>query len=58
MNLRLASSSVYDQLFGLLNSQQYGKAIEVVKRLVVTADVVWENFRPGVLDRLGLGFDS
>jgi CoA:oxalate CoA-transferase len=30
---------------------------EVFKRLVRTADVVVENFRPGVMDRLGVGFD-
>jgi formyl-CoA transferase len=29
---------------------------EVFRRLVRTADVVVENFRPGVMDRLGVGF--
>lgn len=29
---------------------------EIFKRLVATADVVVENFRPGVMDRLGIGW--
>jgi CoA:oxalate CoA-transferase len=33
-----------------------GKAL--VKRLVREADVVTENFRPGTMDRLGLGYDA
>jgi crotonobetainyl-CoA:carnitine CoA-transferase CaiB-like acyl-CoA transferase len=33
------------------------EAVEVVKRLTAEADVVWENFRPGVMDKLGLGYD-
>ena len=33
------------------------EAVEVVMRLVVDADVVWENFRGGVMDRLGLGYE-
>jgi crotonobetainyl-CoA:carnitine CoA-transferase CaiB-like acyl-CoA transferase len=32
--------------------------LEVARRLAETADVVVENFRPGVLDRFGLGFDT
>ena len=34
------------------------KAIEAVKRLVATADVVIENFRPGVMDNLGIGYET
>jgi crotonobetainyl-CoA:carnitine CoA-transferase CaiB-like acyl-CoA transferase len=31
-------------------------AVEIVKRLVANADVVMENFRAGVMDRLGIGY--
>ena len=33
-----------------------GKAI--ARRLVESADIVAENFRPGVMDKLGLGYDA
>jgi len=34
------------------------EAVEIIKRLVKDADIVWENFRPGVMDRLGIGYDT
>jgi alpha-methylacyl-CoA racemase len=33
------------------------QGVEVIKRLVATADAVVESFRPGVMDRLGLGYE-
>ena len=32
--------------------------IEVVRRLIATADIVVENFSPGVMDRKGLSYDE
>ncbi|MBG06085.1 MAG: CoA transferase [Rhodospirillaceae bacterium] len=34
------------------------EAVEIVKRLVKDADIVMENYRPGVMDRLGIGYDA
>jgi crotonobetainyl-CoA:carnitine CoA-transferase CaiB-like acyl-CoA transferase len=31
---------------------------EIILRLVKSCDVVYENFRPGAMDRLGLGYDD
>jgi crotonobetainyl-CoA:carnitine CoA-transferase CaiB-like acyl-CoA transferase len=33
-------------------------AVAIIKRLAADADVVMENFRPGVMDRLGIGYDD
>ena len=32
------------------------EAVEIVKRLAKTADVVMENYRPGVMEKLGIGW--
>jgi len=37
---------------------KHPKAIAVVERLVARSDVLLENFRPGTMDRLGLGYDE
>src|SRR4029077_9135388 len=34
------------------------QAVEAVRRLVATADVVVENFRPGVMHRFGLDYEA
>jgi crotonobetainyl-CoA:carnitine CoA-transferase CaiB-like acyl-CoA transferase len=51
--------------FMILNRNKRGMAVnlktpgglEVVKKLLATADVVTENYRKGTLEKLGLGFD-
>ena len=34
------------------------QGIEIARRLIASADVVTENFRPGVMERLGLGYEQ
>jgi crotonobetainyl-CoA:carnitine CoA-transferase CaiB-like acyl-CoA transferase len=37
---------------------QKNEGKQIVKRLLATADVLTENFRPGALDKLGFSFDA
>lgn len=34
------------------------EAVDIASRLIESADIIVENFRPGVLDRLGLGYED
>ena len=56
----------HSRYFGQLNAGKrslvldlkHPEAIALVRRLVTEADVLLENFRPGVMQRLGLGCDT
>jgi len=56
MNPPFASSNRSKRSFGVNLKQEAGRAI--VRRLVETCDVVVENSAPGVLERLGFGYDA
>ncbi|MBI2886352.1 MAG: CoA transferase [Chloroflexi bacterium] len=43
---------------GLTLDLKHPKAIELAKRLAAKVDIFVENFRPGVMPRLGLGYDD
>ncbi len=34
------------------------RGIEIIKRLIAKSDVVYENFRPNVMNRLGIGYED
>jgi benzylsuccinate CoA-transferase BbsF subunit len=59
----------HPHLGGLYNSVNAGKksftvdltkpaGLALVKELIATADIVVNNFRPGVMERMGLGYDA
>lgn len=39
-------------------NMKHGKAKEVINKLIMQSDVVVENFRPGAMERLGLGYEK
>jgi crotonobetainyl-CoA:carnitine CoA-transferase CaiB-like acyl-CoA transferase len=61
-----ANSTVYPSAFLASNRNKRSVTVdlksvggvEVVRRLVASSDVVYENFRPGVMDRLGFGYEA
>lgn len=66
MRLRAPLRNGHGSYFGQLNAGKRSlaldlknaQAIELVRRLVAEADVLVENFRPGVMARLGLDYPS
>lgn len=61
LNRRLMGASFLAQNAGkrsITLNLKHPRAREAFLRLVATSDVVVENFRPGVMDRLGLGYDT
>jgi crotonobetainyl-CoA:carnitine CoA-transferase CaiB-like acyl-CoA transferase len=65
MRLRTPLRDGNSAYFGQLNAGKRSlaldlksaEAIKLVHRLVAEADILVENFRPGVMDRLGLGYE-
>jgi CoA:oxalate CoA-transferase len=61
LNRRLMGASFLAQNAGkrsITLNLKHAKGREAFTRLLKTADVLVENFRPGVMDRLGLGYDA
>jgi CoA:oxalate CoA-transferase len=66
MRLRTPLRDGHSAYFGQLNAGKRSlaldlknaEAIELVHRLVAESDILVENFRPGVMDRLGLGYEA
>jgi CoA:oxalate CoA-transferase len=66
MRLRTPLRDGHSAYFGQLNAGKRSlaldlkspDAIRLVHRLVAETDILVENFRPGVMDRLGLGYEA
>ena len=61
LNAKLMGASFLAQNGGkksITANLKHSEGREVLRRLVRTADVLVENFRPGVMERLGVGYDA
>ena len=47
-----------DSKLGITLDLKNPRGVELARRLVATCDVVIENMRPGVMERLGLGYEA
>ena len=53
----LFSSSLLRNKESIIINLKTEKGIELVKEMAVFSDIIIENFRPGTMERLGLGYD-
>ena len=61
-----ARTTMTNPMMSVINRNKRGLSLDlkaeegvaVFMRLVKTADVVVQNFRPGVMDRMGIGYDK
>eukprot|EP00746_Dinoflagellata_sp_MGD_P131408 gnl/MRDRNA2_/MRDRNA2_65189_c0_seq1.p1 gnl/MRDRNA2_/MRDRNA2_65189_c0~~gnl/MRDRNA2_/MRDRNA2_65189_c0_seq1.p1 ORF type:complete len:424 (+),score=65.90 gnl/MRDRNA2_/MRDRNA2_65189_c0_seq1:70-1341(+) len=59
-------SKIENPIFSTINRNKRSLAVDlkseeglaILKKLIATADVFLENFRPGVADRLGIGYEA
>jgi CoA:oxalate CoA-transferase len=66
MRLRTPLRAGHSAYFGQLNAGKKSlaldlknpEAIALLRRLIAETDIVVENFRPGVMERLGLGYEA
>jgi len=66
MRLRTPRRNGYSSYFGQLNAGKRSvtldlkskSAIEIAQKLATESDIVVENFRPGVMNRVGLGYEQ
>ncbi|GLZ06203.1 formyl-CoA transferase [Actinomadura sp. NBRC 104412] len=64
--LKAASGEEFSGFFAQFNRNKFGLTLdlsqpdgkELLKKLVRRADVVVENFRPGTMDKLGVGYET
>ncbi len=47
-----------DNKYGIALNLRHPRAREVARKIVAWADVVWENFGPGMMSRWSLGYDD
>ena len=63
LGLRYGDQTAYSVTYnlgkrGIVVDLKDARGLEVVRRIASRSDVLLENFRPGVVDRLGIGFEA